>query len=448
MQKLFFIAIAVLITFSVALSQTWNSTLTLNTSSLNYSSSDMIDTYTNSDGIHIIVHQSSKIHHYLYDNAGLHIRHSERASFTESPRRSRITGYDDKLYIVYKRGDYIYTQKSTNGGSSWSTSIDEIELDYSTVNGMEVVADENGVHIVWAEEQSTDHFETYYRKLTHTATSWGDFKNVTDYSGHEGGAPSITTAPDINKIYVTYSDRDEDNPHGVYPPHIKFRIKSNTTWLTPETISGTWCWTACIITDNDDFNVFTYTATDNTGGFIHYALQFQNRDRDYTSGSWTVVDYGLSGFHNAYVDEKYRIDIAKTQNGLTHMVYQFGKYRDWDGSDLSDEYSLNSLSPHQISVSGDDVYCAWMYDDSGDLKFKLKQRDYDPPTVTISSSVVSGHPKISWSAPAGVADIDEYEVWRYRTVSGGGYTLCATVTGTTYTDNSITVIKIPPYNRA
>lgn len=70
-----------------------------------------------------------------------------------------------------------------------------------------------------------------------------------------------------------------------------------------------------------------------------------------------------------------------------------------------------------------------------------------PPAVTISGSVVSSHPRISWSAPSGVPDIDEYEVWRYRTVSGGGYTLRATVTGTTYTDNGIAVNKIPPFNR-
>lgn len=73
--------------------------------------------------------------------------------------------------------------------------------------------------------------------------------------------------------------------------------------------------------------------------------------------------------------------------------------------------------------------------------------DVDPPTVTISGSVVNHHPKISWTAPPDIQDIDEYEIWRYRTVSGGGYTLRATVTGTTYTDNGIAVNKIPPFNR-
>jgi hypothetical protein len=70
-----------------------------------------------------------------------------------------------------------------------------------------------------------------------------------------------------------------------------------------------------------------------------------------------------------------------------------------------------------------------------------------PPAVTISGSVSSGHPNISWSAPSGVIDVEEYEIWRYRTVSGGGYTLLTTITGTSYTDNSVTVSKIPPFNK-
>jgi uncharacterized protein YdaL len=68
-----------------------------------------------------------------------------------------------------------------------------------------------------------------------------------------------------------------------------------------------------------------------------------------------------------------------------------------------------------------------------------------PPAVTISGAVVGGHPKISWTATA--EDIEEYEVWRDRDASGGGYSLRATVTATTYTDNSINVGKVPPYNK-
>jgi hypothetical protein len=73
--------------------------------------------------------------------------------------------------------------------------------------------------------------------------------------------------------------------------------------------------------------------------------------------------------------------------------------------------------------------------------------DVDPPEVTISGSVVNNHPKISWTAPSDIQDIDEYEVWRYRTASGGGYTLRAKVTGTNYTDNGIYVQRIPPFNK-
>lgn len=72
--------------------------------------------------------------------------------------------------------------------------------------------------------------------------------------------------------------------------------------------------------------------------------------------------------------------------------------------------------------------------------------DVDPPEVTISGSIVSSHPNISWSEPSGIQDIDEYEVWRYRTAAGGGYTLRATVTGTSYTDPTIVVSRVPPFN--
>jgi hypothetical protein len=74
--------------------------------------------------------------------------------------------------------------------------------------------------------------------------------------------------------------------------------------------------------------------------------------------------------------------------------------------------------------------------------------DVDPPTVTISGSVVNNHPKISWTAPSGIQDIDEYEVWRYRSVSGGGYSLRATVTVTTYTDTQVDVYRTSERNKA
>jgi len=71
-----------------------------------------------------------------------------------------------------------------------------------------------------------------YSFLQHDQTYWTDFKQVTDYSGDEGGLPTIAASP--NRVYVGYTARPTSDPFDGWSGEIKLRIKDNGVWQTPE----------------------------------------------------------------------------------------------------------------------------------------------------------------------------------------------------------------------
>lgn len=122
--------------WGISQSTNWNSVIDLN---VIVDSDARIDLYTDTDGNHVIVQKSDQLLYYLFSATGSQVRTSTRDSdVSEDPRLSKIMGYEGKIYIVYKEGDYIKTQKSSDAGANWSTDIDDVELDNSDVNGLEL----------------------------------------------------------------------------------------------------------------------------------------------------------------------------------------------------------------------------------------------------------------------------------------------------------------------
>jgi hypothetical protein len=232
-----FLLIALLMLFpksSYSQYYNWNDIIDLNISVTN---DDRIDLYTDRDGNHVIVQKSNQLVYYLFSATGSQIRSSVRDNnVSEDPRLSKITGYQGKIYIVYKEGDYIKTQFSTDAGVNWSTGISEIELSDNTVNGLELSANADGLHLVYAEYSDDDSdFETFYRRVPHNDNEWTDIKQVTDETGVTGGFPSVTTSP--NRIHITFTSGNTTNPannRGVS----KTRDRDDGVWESSQQIYG------------------------------------------------------------------------------------------------------------------------------------------------------------------------------------------------------------------
>jgi hypothetical protein len=183
-HRLLSVAVLLLIPLSVfSQSSNWNSTIDLEVS---LDSEDRLGLHTDKDGNHIIVQESDQLVYYLFSATGTEIRTSVRDNnVSEEPRLSRIVGWEGKIYIIYKEGDKIKTQQSTDAGANWSTTaVNEITMDYSTSTGIDAWTDANGVHLVYSEFVFNYPYEfvhkTWYQRNNLENPEWVERKEVTD----------------------------------------------------------------------------------------------------------------------------------------------------------------------------------------------------------------------------------------------------------------------------
>jgi hypothetical protein len=431
-QFIFPLILIVLLPF-LANSQTWLSDIDLNVSVT--PSLDKIDLFTNRDGNHVLLHKGDEVVYYLFSYNGSQVRSTTVASsMNEDERLAKVTGNDENVYVVYKKGGYIYTKKSTNAGQSWN-NMETITMSYSTSNGVEVWSDDNGVHLVWSEDAGD--YETKYRRLPHSATDWTDAKEVTDSSGDNGGFPNVTTSE--NRVHVAYTQGDETRPH-YNRGDSKTRDKYSSSWQTPQNIFNDTNISLVVATSSKLHN-FYYDYVPGMGQW-HSDLYYKNRNLSSTSWSSPTL---LQDFSDP--DENL-IDMAVSNNDHLHIVYGGGGflYKEWNGSwstpiTISNGYYTNQ----KISANGNDIYIIWFdyYDDA----IRLKQRDFAPlaPDISLGSQwdpdMHIYHPKLTITRSS--ADTDEYDIYRMK--NGPSFDLIATIncagTRTTWVDDVVMVTQ-------
>jgi hypothetical protein len=196
--------IITLILFQIALlgQTSWTPQSTVPNYTIN--SLDKIESYTNSDGNHLVINNSGTVKYILLNTSGGIIRQRTLDSGCEySNYTIAITGYQNELYVVYQKGVKIKIAKSTNAGDTWNYSNEQLIMDNSNCNGIDAVYDSRGLHLVWAV-QFGNYYETYYERYRRIAPDWEGYKQVTDYDQYTvGGRPSVVTTP--NKIHVAYN---------------------------------------------------------------------------------------------------------------------------------------------------------------------------------------------------------------------------------------------------
>ncbi|NIR67753.1 MAG: hypothetical protein GWN61_24410, partial [candidate division Zixibacteria bacterium] len=301
-------------------SNNWLSTVDLNVS---VSSSDHIDLYTDQEGNHVIVHKSNQLTYYLFSATGSQIRTSTIDNFSESPRLSRIIGHGENLYISYKKGSTIKTEKSTDSGATWSTTdVDDIALSNNQVNGLEVWTDANGLHLVHSEWNDNDLvYNSFYQRVPHNNNEWTDFKQVTDETNVAGGFPSVTTSS--NRVHVAFTDSEGSIPgDGAGDP--RSRDRSSSTWQSSYLITSPDDPAYCsIIANNSKLHAFYYIPDP----LVHI---LKHRTRSLSGGSWSATEITLESGANAFEP----IDMAVSADDQVHIFYNdgSGQYNVWNNT--------------------------------------------------------------------------------------------------------------------
>ncbi|MGB5529331.1 MAG: hypothetical protein WBQ32_05115, partial [Ignavibacteriaceae bacterium] len=114
MKKIFLI---IALIYSVAFGQSWNTPVT---TTISASSLDKMDLFTNKDGNHLLIKNSNgNIIYYNFNSQGT-VDNNKTETLESNGDYPAITGSNDKIYAIYKAGNYIKGKYSTNGGTDWT----------------------------------------------------------------------------------------------------------------------------------------------------------------------------------------------------------------------------------------------------------------------------------------------------------------------------------------
>ncbi|RMH65652.1 MAG: T9SS C-terminal target domain-containing protein [Calditrichaeota bacterium] len=421
MLRLLFLLIMPIFLF--AQSSNWDAVVDLNlTVTHTY---DKTDLYSDRNGNHIIVENGSTLKYYLYSSSGSLIRSSTiEPSITST--FSKITGYDGTVYLSYIKGNTLYSKQSVDAGQTW-TNLNNITLNSSTSDGMELWTDSNGLHVVYSSLENGV-YESHYALSKPGLPYWVDSKTITDEPNVDGGRPSITSSSGRVHVGFTSELSEADT-----------RDKSGTTWQTSQQVTGFYPERIQIIATSNKLHAI-YSEVHEPGLWLQY------KNRPTTGSIWSSVTT-ITG-QTASV-ENGKPDMTVSYDNKLHMVYyEFGdlRYREWNGS-LSSSYAVMSFEDGpRISANNNDIYVIGIVDNgNGGYEIHLRQRDFAPlePTGISSAASAANHPLITWDENKEM-DVREYKVYRRDANSYPDYVFLAATNATSYEDSSLQVWTYGP----
>lgn len=419
--------------YSVAFGQSWNSTVT---TTINTASLERMDLFTNKDGNHLLIKNSNgNIIYYNINSQGT-VDNNKTETLESNGDYPTITGSNDKIYAIYKSGNYIKGKYSINGGTDW-TPLSNINVGSNACNGIDAAyQNQIGVHVVYAMRDSDPYFETYYY-LLNTNNAWVNYKQVTDYGTEVGGVPSVNFSS--NRVHVSYNSGEAT------PPYIgvgvsKSRDKIGNDWQTPQLVSdgevdfGT-SREKLQVRGNKLFCIF-YDAWVDLG---QYGWRIQVKSRDLAGAYWPSEYNNI--FYNGHPQSL--LGAETTANGNLHVLnYNLGVvYRSYNGSQWSDQFEVSSdylnyeMQHYSFSSASNDLFVVWKPENDNYLKY----RQYDAAPLAPQNPQLSANPgnnkiRISWTKN-NEPDISLYEVWRKVAELGGVWQNIGTTTNTYLVDN-------------
>ncbi len=431
----------VILLFGFSFSQGWNSPVT---TSLTNNQVQSADNFANKNGTHVLTIGNyydspfNNIRYTLLSSSGAIVR---SYTFESGGSFPCITGDNSNVYVIYWKNQTIKTWKSTDAGNTWSDdAVDNISITDQYCSGIDAVTDGWGVHMVYSTRpNSSGSWETYYVKNNGSGSSvWGEFKNVTDYNENEvGGFPTVTTS--ANKVHVSYNTGTGSSPTS-NQGNAKTRdyVANSQTWETPQHVYGNspdLSMVEKIFAVGSELHLFYYKIVGSMGQ-NHADMNHIKRNVDGTTWSApTLLDeYAVVG---------YKIEVAKTSNGVLHVLYPSNglQYRTFNGSSWSGEQNLSTYSfvqPYTMYSSGNDLFCFWK-EDGGINGVFVKYRQYnDVPTAPTGMAIgTSNQVTLNWGWNP-EPDVNSYEVWRkyYRSrFDQQDWTLKSTQSSNSWTDS-------------
>jgi len=323
-----------------------------------------MDLFTNTVGNHLVVQNSNasnSIKYYLLNSSGILIRSAtiETSGGTEFPN---ISGDNDKVYIVYKLGSSLKFRKSTNAGISWTNAVNQ-DVGSNTCNGVDIVYNDDGLHVVYAMKDNGSYYETYYRIIS--SDTWGSREDVT--SGSEvGGFPTIAVSS--NRIHVGYNTGTNSDPFNNSDGYAKTRDKYITYWQNLQTVTE-----GVGSSSREKIQVRTDTLYD---FYYHFDPEFigfdlQVKSRDLNGTTWSSP----TSIH-AHCNPFQFMGVEQTANGELHAAY--GDYqiyhRYYNGTIWSlVEYELTLVQAIHTTFGfthvSNDLYCIWKERSNHNLKY-------------------------------------------------------------------------------
>jgi hypothetical protein len=431
------IILIVLLT-AAAFSQTpnWTNVKETNITVGNY---DGVDIFTNRDGNHIIVQNSSSLKYYkmnINGQAGSPITLESTSVVTPS-----ISGDATRLYVVYRKSNenYIRTKYSSDGGSNWSYIS---TLNYNA-NSVESVFSNNLLHVTY-EVANVIYYASY------NGLSWTTPVQVST-TGQNGHTPRIAAYYYSGNDFVYFMYRKSNSDECKWR---KYDVKNNS-WGT--------LYTGFSITGIDSYSGFR---VDGSNIVIYFIWHEQDPWQYYFA--WVVLDLNNNFLHYGNSDlsiENWRMYSTQTADGKTHTVFYFVQFAGEDYSDIglwrsnSDEYFptdefyeyelplVDAVKHLNLSSAGNEVHVIWKdpYGSNGGNNLRYKYDDQTPlaPTGLTITKSANNHPLLSWNANL-EPDRSYYQLYRWDSY-GGGWQPLAQTSNTSYEDATLTYCTaIPP----
>lgn len=436
----------IIFSFTFLNAQSWNSTIDLG---ITHTGGDWIDLYVDHNGIHLIEQGTvgtgdDSLFYYRFDAKGVQQSSSFISLHDSESSLSRIVGIDGDLYICYHDGNDIFTKRSTNGGTTW-TSLTTIDIPglATDIREVDVAIEADNLHLVY---NINDFNGAYYNRYNFDFSTWQVLNedipasDEFDYQSY----PSI--ALDGDDVYVSYTNATWGNP---IPGPLNAKVRVN------QRINNSWSLLAGLDSSSTSSHIIALDGK--LHAFYFYYVSSASWDlrhtyRDLSSGGWSSYTT-LLNLAEPNISE---VDRVITPDDSLHVTIGFEKHVAWK-SEWSDTFMFSNETITywpSISSNGNDVYVAW----SGSLSLtqkdidggasntqvQMRQKDYAPNApVNLSRSIAEPttdrHPRIDWDNNIEI-DVDTFRV--YKKVGSGSYSFLASTVDTFYIDESDTSVYL------
>ena len=423
MKKIFlFIALF----YSISFGQEWSNVWTIGIEEPTVFETKL---FTNKDGNHLLLmRDNGNIVYYNFSLSGT-VNTEKTITLATNGTFPNIVGSNDKIYALYKSGNFIKGKYSTNGGSSW-LNLPDVTTTANWSGGVDAVyQDILGVHLVWATKDNGYNYETYYQRLDINSNQWVEYYPVTNYGTDVGGQPKVTFS--TNRVHVCYGTGS-----------VKTRDRFSGTWQTPQPVINPpeESYTHNLVVAG---NLLYFIFGNQPGGpSFNPDMDISTKNRILSSSVWpsntNVAEFAVQHF-----------TVTKTYDNNLHLMYmRSGLFHEFfNGSIWSPDFQFTQVPAETYAIGfssrSNDLYAVLKTPNVGNLKYCLYDAAPLAPQNLTAQATADYHPKLIWNSNT-EADIQKYYV--YRSTYNGGYTSpIATVTHNSstftqsYIDNSITV---------